>query len=142
MLNSEEQTNLKEIGAKYYMPPVIKRLDTLIKDKGYKEAFSYLHSTITDAHSEVKGLIEARKRAGKIEDVSQASKTIVGAIFSNAIIYLFLKAKEAGLVKPNVFITSKLGKFKDMVAIIVDGETQKPDMDLVLYGEDDKKEPK
>lgn len=48
--------------------------------------------------------------------------------------YLFIKAKEAGLIKENVFITTKLSKFKKLVAIHVDGETQKPDMDLVLYG--------
>ncbi len=141
-LDKSELGALKDIESKYYMPPVIKRLDNLIKEKSYKEAFSYLHPTIVDANKDVHKLIEDRKTKGLIRDISQASKTVVGAIFSNSIIYLFLKAKEAGLVKSNVFITSKLGKFKNMVAINVDGETQKPDMDLVLYGEDEKKKPK
>ncbi|WP_319804036.1 BsaWI family type II restriction enzyme [Candidatus Nitrosacidococcus sp. I8] len=35
-----------------------------------------------------------------------------------------------------MFITTKLKRFKDLVAIHVDRETQKPDMDLVLYRED------
>ncbi|MEX0881581.1 MAG: BsaWI family type II restriction enzyme [Candidatus Saccharimonadales bacterium] len=136
MLSTEEKNNIKDITGKYYMKPVLSRLDELIEEKGNKEALSYLHDTILDAKDDVMKIIEARKDAGDIKDVSQASKTVVGAIFSNSIVYLFLKAKEQGLVKPNVFITTKLGKFKDRVAIKVDGETQKPDMDLVLYGED------
>ncbi len=141
-LSKDELNTLKDIGDKYYMTPVISRLEKLIKEKGNKEALSYLHPTILDAHKDVSKLIEDRKTRGIINDVSQAGKTVVGAIFSNSIVYLFLKAKEVGLVKPNVFITTKLGKFKDMVAINVDGETQKPDMDLVLYGEDKEGEPK
>src|SRR5690606_35113497 len=117
MLNSEETNNIKDITSKYYMKPVLARLDKLIEEKGNKEALSFLHSTILDAKDDVMVIIEARKEAGVIKDVSQASKTVVGAIFSNSIVYLFLKAKEAGLVKPNVFITTKLGKFKNKVAI-------------------------
>lgn len=119
------------------MTPVLERLDALIAEKGHKETMSYLHPTILDARDDVMKIIHARKEAGIIKDTSQASKTVVGAIFSNSIVYLFLKAKKNNLVKPNVFITTKLGRFKDLVAIIVDGETQKPDMDLVLYGVND-----
>ena len=137
MLDKEELKNIDDIKSKYYMAPVLERLDALISEKGYKEAMSYLHPTILDARDDVMKIIHARKEAGIIKDASQASKTVVGAIFSNSIVYLFLKAKENNLVKPNVFITTKLGKFKDLVAIIVDGETQKPDMDLVLYGVND-----
>ena len=78
-------------------------------------------------------IIEERKNQEKIKDVSQASKTVVGAIFSNCIEYLFLKAKDASEVREDIYVTSKVKKFGDMIAIIVDGETQKPDMDLVFY---------
>ena len=133
MLNQEEIKTLLEIEGRYYMPPVTSRLNNLIEKYGYKEAFKYLNPIIRDAQSEVMAIIEERKNQKIITDVSQASKTVVGAIFSNCIEYLFLKAKEAGEVREDIFITSKVKKFGDIVSIIVDGESQKPDMDLVFY---------
>ena len=133
MLNKDEIKTLSEIQNKYYMPPVILRLNNLIDTYGHEESFDYLHQTIIDAKNDVMKLIENRKKQKLIKDVSQASKTVVGAIFSNCIEYLFIKAKEAGKVKKDIFVTSKIKKFGELVSIIVDGETQKPDMDLVFY---------
>jgi len=133
MLNTEEIKAMQAIEGRYYMPPVILRLISLIETHGHKQAFKYIHPIIRDAQSEVIAIIEARKSQGIIQDVSQASKTVVGAIFSNCIEYLFLKAKEAGEVREDIFVTSKVGKFKHIAAVIVDGESQKPDMDLVFY---------
>ncbi|MCL2223858.1 MAG: BsaWI family type II restriction enzyme [Defluviitaleaceae bacterium] len=133
MLNCDEMKAISEIEGKYYMPPLISRLNNLIKNHGYKESFRYLHPTIVGAKDEVLAIIEERKNQGIIKDVKQASKTVVGAVFSNCIEYLFLKAKEAGAVRRDIFVTSKVKKFGEMVSIIVDGESQKPDMDLVFY---------
>jgi len=133
MLNNEELKTLNEISNKYYMSPIIKRLDIIIEKYGSTESFNYLHQTIRDAQNDVMKIIKKRKRDGIIKDVSQASKIVVGSIFSNCIEYLFLRAKENGKVKENVFATSKIKRFKEYVSIIVDGETQKPDMDLVFY---------
>ncbi|MDR2431481.1 MAG: hypothetical protein LBD99_04435, partial [Candidatus Margulisbacteria bacterium] len=138
MLNKTELKDIEEIAAKYYMNPVLVELNRLIATKGAKEALSYLHPTILGVKDKVLAIIKKRKTAGKINDVAQASKTAVGSIFSNSIIYLFLKAKEKGLVKENIFITSKPKRFKELIAINVDGETQKPDLDLVVYSNDDK----
>ncbi|MCL1819082.1 MAG: BsaWI family type II restriction enzyme [Oscillospiraceae bacterium] len=133
MLNQDERKTVKEIESKYYMPPLITRLNNLIETYGYKDAFRYLHPIIRDAQNEVIEIIEERKKQGIIKDVSQASKTVVGAVFSNCIEYLFLKAKEAGEVRADIYVTSKVKKFGDIISIIVDGESQKPDMDLVFY---------
>ena len=138
MLNNDEKKTLNEIKNKYYMPPLISRLNILIEKYGYKECFNYLHQTIRAAQDDVMAIIEERKSKGIINDVKQASKTVVGAVFSNCIEFLFLKAKEVGKVRKDVFVTSKVGKFKNIVSIIVDGESQKPDMDLVFYTLDDK----
>jgi type II restriction enzyme len=132
MLNREETKRLIEISGKYYMPPVISRLNDLINQYGYKESFRYLCPTIQSAENEVLATIEEGK------DISQTSKSVVGNIFSCCIEYLFLKAKESGEVREDVFMTSKK-KFKDIVYIEVDGERQQPDMDLMFYtlNEDD-----
>jgi type II restriction enzyme len=137
MLNREEVKTLAKITDKYYMPPVSSRLTDLIAKYGYKDSFKYLHQTIRDAECDVMNIIEKRKTAGIISDIKQASKTVVGAIFSNCIEYLFLKAKEAGEVREDVFVTSKVKRFGELVSVIVDGESQKPDMDLVFYTLDD-----
>jgi len=140
MLNKDEIKSLNQIQNKYYMPPIISRLNSLTKKYGFKDSFNYVHSIIRDAQQEVIELLEERKNQGVIKNVSQASKTVVGAIFSNCVEYLFLKAKEAGEVKTDIFVTSKTKKFGNIVSIIVDGETQKPDMDLAFYTLDKDKE--
>lgn len=63
-------------------------------------------------------------------------KSIAGNTFSNAIVYCFLKNKIVGNIKPIIFITSKKSQVKDFdkfTTINVDGETQKPDVDLIIY---------
>ncbi|MCL2086406.1 MAG: BsaWI family type II restriction enzyme [Oscillospiraceae bacterium] len=141
MLCNEELKTLETLKSKYYMPPLISRLDRLIERYGYRECFRYLHPTIRNAQDEVMQIIEKRKAQQIITDVKQASKTVVGAIFSNCIEYLFLKAKEAGEVREDIFVTSKVKHFRKLISIIVDGETQKPDMDLVFYTLDTEQNP-
>ncbi len=138
MLNKEEQKTIQDIKNKYYMAPVVSRLDRYIKSKGHKKTLSYLHQIIIGAKKDVMAIIKQRKKAGLITDISQASKAVVGQIFTLAIVYVFLLSKKHGLVRKDVFITTKIGKYKKLVAIKVDGETQKPDMDLVIYSKDKK----
>jgi type II restriction enzyme len=142
MLNLEELKMLEEISGRYYMPPVISRLNSLITKHGHKESFKYLHQTIRSAENEVIKIIKERKKQGLIKDVSQASKSVVGNIFSCCIEYLFLRAKMVGEVRKDVFVTSKVSRFKNLVSIIVDGESQKPDMDLVFYTLDKNNNPR
>ena len=70
------------------------------------------------------------------KDEKQALKSIAGNSFSSALIYIFLKNKEFYNIREDIFITSQLSKvpsFKEISVINVDGETQKPDCDLVIY---------
>lgn len=63
-------------------------------------------------------------------------KSIAGNSFSNAIIYIFLQNKIVGNIKPNIFITSKKSQVKnfDKISTIqVGNETQKPDVDLIVF---------
>ena len=73
---------------------------------------------------------------GEIKDEKQALKSIAGNSFSSTLEYVFLKNKELENVRHDIFITSKISKvpsFKEISTINVDGETQKPDCDLVIY---------
>ena len=133
VLSHEERKVLNQIRDKYYMKPVLARFgntDCVI-------LLDQLSRVIIESHLEVNELMEKRKEKGLINDVSQASRSIVGEMFSNCVIYLFLEAKKNGKVHPDIFITKKLSLFKDLTTIRIDGETQKPDMDLVVYSIDD-----
>lgn len=83
-------------------------------------------------------MLKNRKDNGEIKDIRQAMKSIAGNAFSNSIVYIFLKNKSFGNINPNIFITSKkstLKNFDKISTINVDGETQKPDVDLIIYTE-------
>lgn len=133
VLSTEENRALDRIRAKYYMQPVIEELDK----RSYDDAMDNLASIITGCRIKVAELIEDRINAGFITNSSQASKSIVGEMFSSSIVYLFLKAKEAGAVRSNITVTSRLGTVKNWTVITVGGEEQKPDMDLVFYSTDE-----
>jgi type II restriction enzyme len=63
-------------------------------------------------------------------------KSIAGNSFSSTLVYLFLRNKEWGNIREDIFVTSQISKvpsFKVISTINVDGETQKPDCDLVIY---------
>ena len=136
MLNKEEEKTLEEIKEKYYMAPIIKELERYSNKHGYIKSLDYLHQVLVDSKDKVDTLLKKRKGKGEIKDISQARKSIAGAAFSNSIIYLFLMAKKHGDIKKSIYITGKAKNnelFQGMMTIHVDGETQKPDMDIVVY---------
>jgi len=114
---------------------IMEKINNYVSKYGLEETMNYLHEILITSKSEVDLMLEDRKNKGEIKDVSQARKSIVGQIFSNSIVYLFLKNKEFGNVKDKIFITNKTKDklFENMVTINVGGETQKPDMDLIIY---------
>ena len=65
-------------------------------------------------------------------------KSIAGNAFTNCLVYLFIKNKLEGNIKPNIYITSKKSRVKNfdkISTIIIGNETQKPDVDLIIYTE-------
>jgi type II restriction enzyme len=134
MLNRSEQKRIQKITDTYYMKPVLEKLGYKINEIGCVSTLDFLHEIIKSAEPEGRELQERRKESGKIKDVAQAMRAIVGNIFSNCVLYLLLHSKETGKLRPDIYVTDKPGKkLKEMTVIHVDGETQKPDMDLVLY---------
>ncbi|MCL2521144.1 MAG: BsaWI family type II restriction enzyme [Spirochaetaceae bacterium] len=135
-LTAEETLQLKNIQNAYYMQPSLALCDEFLVENGVKLAFNQLYNFLQLAFPKVQIILEERKKAGLINDISQTQKSIVGKSFSNLIEYVFLKNKEAGNIEPHILITSKstaVKKFGEDFTIYVDGEQQKPDCDLVIY---------
>jgi type II restriction enzyme len=142
-LNKEEESTLKSIVETYYMQSITEKLDKIYFPKyGIIKSLNYLHELIVSCKDDVEKLLVERKKAGKISSLDQARKSVVGNIFPNCIVYIFLKAKVNGIVPLDLFITTKTKNklFEKYITIKVGDETQKPDMDLVFYKLDKKSE--
>jgi type II restriction enzyme len=143
MLNSIEVKVLENIKATPYMQKTIALVENFVenhvnKDKkiAYLEVFDEVFRILNEAKSFVDDYLQERKDKGEIRDEKQALKSIAGNSFSQTVIYIFLKNKEIGNIREDIYITSQISKvpsFKEVAIINVDGETQKPDCDLVIY---------
>ena len=136
MLNKDEQKTLKRIRETLYMKKTISLIDSFLNENDYRLVFDELYQILNEAKSYVDEYLKERKEKGEIKDEKQALKSIAGNSFTQALIYVFLKNKEIGNLREDIFITSKLSKipsFKEVLLIHVDGETQKPDCDIVIY---------
>lgn len=137
----QEKALLNDIETSFYMKPTLKRIHAFVdkeahKQKAWEKVFDHIYAILIDAKDEVEKILKMRKKKGEIADVKQSIKSIAGNTFSNSIAYIFLQNKMIGNIKPNIFITSKksqIKNFESIATIDVDGETQKPDVDLVIY---------
>ena len=142
-LNKEEEKILENIRTTPYMQKTIALVEDFIKkhpskDKktSYLVVFDEIFTILNEAKTFVDEYLNQRRVKGEIKDEKQALKSIAGNSFSQALIYIFLKNKEIGNIREDIFITSQISKvpsFKEISVINVDGETQKPDCDLVIY---------
>lgn len=138
MLNKTELNDIQNIESKYYMKPMIKAINLDISKNNVKwnEVFDKLYNYLENNKNAVKELTQKRVKEGIITNSEQAIKSIAGGAFSNLIIWVFLKNKEQNYIKDNIFITSNIRRIKEwqnLFLIKVGEETQKPDVDLVIY---------
>lgn len=141
ILNKTEIQTLQEIESKYYMKPILDSIlhDVTSQNREWHKVFDNLYSYLMDSKDLVEKLIQIRVQNGVIKDASQAKKSIAGQAFSNLIIWTFLHNKEQGNINKNIFITSKLSQIpnhKELFLIQIGEDTQKPDVDLVIYSLD------
>lgn len=141
-LTKEEQRIIMNIAALPYMRKTIELIERFVHDRdrsakmAYKKVFDELFRILNEARHHVEEYLAERKAQGEIKDEKQALKSLAGSSFSQAILYIFLKNKEWENIRPDIFITSRKSKvpsFDEIAVITVDGETQKPDCDLVIY---------
>jgi type II restriction enzyme len=143
MLNKEENKVLENIKTIPYMKKTVALVEKFVenytskdRNNAYLAVFDEIFSILNEAKSYVDEYLQDRKIKGEIKDEKQALKSIAGNSFSSTLVYIFLKNKELRNIREDIFITSQLSKipsFKEVSVINVDGETQKPDCDLVIY---------
>ena len=141
ILSKDEVKFLKELQKTYYMQPITTKVDDWAKSAeslkvGWIEVLNHLNEILRSAQNEVEELLDIRIASGEIKDKSQARKSIVGNAFSNLIVYIFIQNKLLGNISERIYITAKkstISGFEDISTINVGDETQKPDMDLVIY---------
>ncbi|WP_395001733.1 BsaWI family type II restriction enzyme [uncultured Helicobacter sp.] len=141
ILNRVELKTLQDIESKYYMKPMLDSISQDIANKKiqWHKVFDNLYFYLVTSKDEVESLIQTRVQKGAIHNASQARKSIAGQAFSNLIVWTFLKNKERGHIKQSIYITSKISqlpKWQELFLIQVGEETQKPDVDLVIYSLD------
>lgn len=144
-LNKDEQKTLESIKATSYMQKAIALVEDFVaehsnKKVAYLTVFDEIFRILNEAKTAVDEYLSARKAKGEIKDEKQALKSIAGNSFSLTLVYIFLKNKELNNIRQDIFITSQISKvpsFKEVSIINVDGETQKPDCDLVIYSLND-----
>jgi type II restriction enzyme len=141
ILSKDESDFLRELPNIYYMEPIKIRVDNWVKASenpqiGWLEVLNHLNAILREAQSDVEQLLDNRLLAGEIKDKSQARKSVVGNAFSNIIIYVFIQNKLSGNILEGLYITAKkstIRGFERISTINVGEETQKPDMDLIIY---------
>lgn len=139
--SKDEAKFLKGLSKIYYMPIIQQKVDDWVKSHSgsniaWIEVLDHLNEILRDAQNDVEILLDARIANAEIEDKSQARKSIVGNAFSNIIVYIFIQNKLARNISENIYITAKksqISGFEKISTINVGDETQKPDMDLVIY---------
>lgn len=148
-LDKEENKNLDRIKAVPYLTETLNLIDNFIKANGqtkqenWKLVFNQIHNILFQALPFVNDYLAKRKLNGEIQDEKQAIKSIAGNSFSQAIVYIFLNNKIHENIRADIFVTSQKSKvrnFNKLSTINVDGETQKPDCDLIIYSYEEQKE--
>jgi type II restriction enzyme len=137
-LNKDEQKTLNSIKTTPYMAKTIDLVEDFVAQNNgdYLAVFDEVFRILNEAKTYVDDYLQERKAKGEIKDEKQALKSIAGNSFSLTLVYIFLKNKELENIREDIFITSQISKvpsFKEISVINVDGETQKPDCDLVIY---------
>lgn len=141
ILSKDEANFLKEVNKTYYMEPIKRRVDAWVETVenpqiAWIEVLNHLNEILRDAQNDVDQILDKRIATGEIKDKSQARKSVVGSAFSNVIVYVFIKNKLFGNISERIYITAKkstISGFGKMSTINVGEETQKPDMDLIIY---------
>lgn len=148
-LTKEENKTLTGIKSVPYLTATLSQIDNFVKTndlaekENWKQVFNQVHNILFKALPFVNAYLAERKQRGEIQDEKQAIKSIAGNSFTQALVYIFLNNKIHGNVRPEIFITSQKSKVKNfnkLSTINVDGETQKPDCDLIIYSYMENKE--
>ena len=127
---------LSRIEKRYYFDPIRRIMTEKIAEVGEVEALNYLTEVMQRAKAEVDVIIEKRKEAGLLRDPDQTRKSVAGNAFQALVAYNLIKLQQHNKLDPHLIITLK-PKSHALVesygTIQVGAETQRPDIDLLIY---------
>ncbi len=131
----------EKIESTYYMKPILKKYKEYKQKYGTIEVLNYLTEIMQSSKEEVEKLLIQRKEQEEIKNIDQARKTVAGNSFQFLIIYALLdNQKEGNLPKKLIILKTKNHPILDKYATIkVADETQKPDIDLLIFTEEETK---
>lgn len=123
------------------MKPILKKYKEYKQKYGTIEVLNYLTEIMQSSKEEVEKLLIQRKEQEEIKNIDQARKTVAGNSFQFLIIYALLdNQKEGNLPKNLIILKTKNHPILDKYATIkVADETQKPDIDLLIFTEEETK---
>jgi len=140
-LTNYEKKILKRVSQSYYMKPILKQIKPILQSNEepktkWRNIFDNLYNILINSKDAVDKLSEERFKKGKIKDINQARKSIAGNAFSNLLIFTFIINKIWGNIKQDIFINNRVSEikgFSDTSIIYIGDETQKPDVDIVVF---------
>ncbi len=128
--------------SKNFEPTWQKALDKIeeLSKKGFNgeiEVFDYVEEIMRSSQPLIERLLDERVKLGEIKSKDQARKTIAGNNFQFLILELLkLNQKKGNLDKDLIIEKKKTNELIERYAVIkVAEETQKPDIDLIVYKE-------
>lgn len=131
----------QKIENKETMQETLNIMNRYINKHGLIDTFDYLGEIMKDSKDFVENLLQKRKTQNEGYDINQARKTIAGNNFQFLVLYLLILNIQKGNLPPNLIVLkTKQHKIVDKYATIkVGNETQKPDLDLIAFSEDQNK---
>lgn len=135
MIKNYEKT-ISNLRNRYYFPPIEKGFKEKVEEYGHEAALNHLTTVMREAEDEIGEIINQRLVEKKIYDVKQTSKNVAGNGFQALVIYSLLHLQTNNLIPNDLVITLKPKKhqiIKEFATIRVQGEIQKPDIDLMIF---------
>ena len=131
----------KKIESYYYMYPILERYKAYKQKYGAIEVLDYLTEIMQSSKEDVERILIQRKQRGEIRNIDQARKTVAGNSFQFLIQYALLDNQEEGnLPEDLIILKTKKHQILDQYATIrVADETQKPDIDILIFTEEETK---
>lgn len=119
----------------------LKLLKRYIKIFGEVKTFDFLSKIMEESKPYVERLLQNRKRKDPLYDENQARRKIAGNNFQFLVLYLLIINIEKRNLPENLIVlrTNQHKVIDEYATIKVADETQKPDIDLIAFSEEENK---
>ena len=127
---------LAKIRDRKYIEPLLRRIDNWLGSHSKQDLpnlLDCLTELFEDSEKEVSNLIEKNEEAG---DKKQSIKSVAGGNFQAAVAYSLIRIQEESVIPSRIAILLNGADYAGVTGqlkIPVDGETLRPDADIIIY---------